>query len=863
MPDFPHQHIALPPTRRELQFKGSGRGKFNRRTNLNREQHAARLQRQITSIDEAFSGEQERRELDALEGEDFGLLLNVKSAPGYPLKLDSIEKAPTKNHDGIYLLNVRYRQTAQGVITEAAILVPFGQLKALGSKVTAYADSSKDSTNKEGVSSPRNADLLANIDDIGVAALEALWTESEPLPESEAPLWWELWVSRAPRADTATASWPELFERTREALGLEVNRFRLRLPDNEIVLVKATRSQLESSLDLLNTLTEVKKVRPCSIDLSDLPGPEQHEWIDEALGRVTLPGINAPAVCLLDTGVNREHPLLANLLAEEDLDTVIPAFGSADHADPRDAHGTPMAGIAAYDDLRKLMLASGPWVQKHRLESVKIIHEGNEHHPDNYGAVTQEAIARPESRKPLRPRVYCLAITQAGFPAEGQPSSWSAAIDSAAAGGNGSFQKRLVFVSAGNQRNFLSYRYPTSNHQSPVENPAQAWNVVTVGAMTRRCTITEADDESQRARAVVTQEARLSPFSRTTRSWDPHWPIKPEIVMEGGNLAQTESGALIERNSLEPISTASNFRLGRPLCNMNATSSATASASRLGAMLHERIPGFWPETYRGLMVHSARWRPSMLGNLDPHAAGNAGRVQNLLRDYGFGEPDEPRLFGSGESGVTMIIQDSIQPYDPESTAGAARLHHFHLHQLPWPQQVFDRHRDVQLTLRVTLSYFIEPSPGSRCWHRSKKYRYASHLLRFSFKRSTESEAVFRRALEKRIEEEDEDEEIEVGTGDERRAPSDSKWALGPKLCGKSGSLVQDVWKGSPAELAEMGHVAVYPAKGWFATRSFRPGHEFYESHKSPVRYSLIVSIDAEQEIGLYTAISNMLSVSIG
>jgi hypothetical protein len=253
----------------------------------------------------------------------------------------------------------------------------------------------------------------------------------------------------------------------------------------------------------------------------------------------------------------------------------------------------------------------------------------------------------------------------------------------------------------------------------------------------------------------------------------------------------------------------------------------------------------------------------MLGNLDPHAVGNAGRVQNLLRDYGFGEPDEPRLFGSGESGVTMIIQDSIQPFDPESMAGAARLHHFHLHDLPWPRQVFDQHRDVQLTLRVTLSYFIQPSPGSRCWHRSKKYRYASHLLRFSFKRSTESEAVFRRALEKRIEEEDEGGEIEVGTGDERRAPSDSKWALGPKLCGKSGSLVQDVWKGSPAELAEMGQVAVYPAKGWFATRSFKPGHEFYECHKSPVRYSLIVSIDAEQDIGLYTEISNMLSVSIG
>ncbi len=797
-----------------------------------------------------------------MDAEDFGLLLNVKSAPGFPLKLESLEKGPSKHNDGIYLLNVRHRDTPRGIVTEAAILVPFGQLKTLANKVSAYADPAKDTTNSEGVTSPRNADLVANIDSIGVAALEALWTESEPLPESDDSRWWELWVSRAPRAETAPTSWPELFERSREALGLEVNRFRLRLPENEIVLVKARRSELESSLDLLNTLTEVRKVCPCSIDLSDLPGPEQHEWIDEALQRISQPEANAPAVCLLDTGVNREHPLLSALLAADDVDSVIPAHGNADHSNPRFAHGTPMAGIAAYDDLRRLMLQVGPWQQSHRLESVKLIHEGNEHNPDNYGAVTQEAILRPETTKPRRPRVYCLAITQPEFSAEGQPSSWSAGIDAAAAGSNGSTPKSVIFISAGNHRNFLDYQYPASNHGSAVENPAQAWNGVTVGALTHHYEISETDDESRRSRPVTHPPGQLSPFARTSRAWKPFWPIKPDIVMEGGNLSQTESGYFVERESLEPLTTASNFLTGRPLCNINATSAATASASRLGAMLMHRMPGFWPETYRGMMVHSARWNPAMLRNLNPHAQGTTRDVQNLLRDYGFGEPDQPRLFGSGESGVTMIIQDTIQPYDPASEAGKARLHHFHLHQLPWPRQVFDRHRDVELTLRVTLSYFIEPSPGSRCWLSGKKYRYGSHLLRFSFKRATESDAAFRRSLEKRIEDEEEDGDEQLGLEAlEGRAPAE-KWALGPKLCGKSGSLVQDVWKGTPAELAAMGQVAIYPAKGWFATRSFKPGHEYFECHKRPVRYSLIISIDAEQEIGLYTEISNLISVNV-
>lgn len=850
MAEFPHKHLKIPTNRAQLRFKSTGRGKFNRRLIVSRDEHAARLQTELKEVENLFEEARKKRAAGDFSI-DFGLILNIQSAPGFPLKIDSLEKGPSKNNDGISLLNIRYKETKDGVITSAAILVPFGQLKTLSAKILAYADPTKDSTNKEGLVSPKNANLIANIDSIGVAALEALWTESEPLPQASESIWWELWISRAQRAEKKEKSWLEQFEVARDNLGLLVNRFRLRLPDSEIVLVKATRTQLEGSLDLLNTLTEIRKVRPCSLGLTDLPGPEQSEWIHDAIDRIQWPAKEAPAVCLLDTGVNREHPLLEKLLSEEDLDTIIPQIGSADHPNPRDAHGTPMAGLAAYDDLRALMMSTSTWPQVHRLESVKIIHDGNEHQPDNYGAVTVEAIARPESINPARLRVYCLAITQDA--SRGQPSSWSAGIDASAAGtGEEKQPRRVIFLSAGNHRDFLNYSYPNSNKRSMIENPAQAWNGITVGAMTRRTAIAEADDESRRSRAVAGIE-ELSPLSRTSIDWEAQWPIKPDIVMEGGNLAQTESGDFVERDSLELISTASNF-LVRPLCNMNATSAATASAARLGAMLMARFPDYWPETYRGLIVHSARWRPRMLGAIDPHLSGNSGAVQQLLRMYGYGEPETNRLFGSGESGVTMIIEDTIQPYDPKSEAGAAKLGYFNLHDLPWPKQVFDQHPEIELSLRVTLSYFIDPNPGSRTWGKSQKYRYASHLLRFSFKRPTEDEATFRKALEKLVE----DEEDDVPT---QRAPADSKWALGSKLCGKSGSLVQDIWKGSPAELAEMGKVAIYPAKGWFATRSFPDGHEFQNCHQKMVRYSLIISIDASQDIGLYTGVSNLVSVS--
>ena len=56
--------------------------------------------------------------------------------------------------------------------------------------------------------------------------------------------------------------------------------------------------------------------------------------------------------------------------------------------------------------------------------------------------------------------------------------------------------------------------------------------------------------------------------------------------------------------------------------------------------------------------------------------------------------------------------------------------------------------------------------------------------------------------------------------------------VGSKLRGKSGSLVQDIWHGSAAHLAEMGQIAIFPVKGWFASRSFPDGHEFNNCHQS-------------------------------
>src|SRR3546814_10850701 len=156
---------------------------------------------------------------------------------------------------------------------------------------------------------------------------------------------------------------------------------------------------------------------------------EQWEWVESLAGRLEAPDEDAPYVCLLDTGVNEAHPLLAPVTNNDDLHTYNPAWGT----DDRQGHGTPMAGLATFGDLTELLASPDPVVLTHRIESVKLINPADPHEKDLYGAVTSESAYSVEVT-PDRSRVYCLAVTATDDRDRGRPSSWSAAVDSLEAG---------------------------------------------------------------------------------------------------------------------------------------------------------------------------------------------------------------------------------------------------------------------------------------------------------------------------------------------------------------------------------------------------------------------------------------------
>lgn len=686
---------------------------------------------------------------------------------------------------------------------------------------------------------PKNRDLVANIAHIRHAVLSDLWT-SDGEPPHRGQHWWELWLDAGSQHLDAINS----FAATNNLRILDRS---LKLRDRVIVWIEASWSQLEILPFTAVPLAEIRK--PEFIEtVEDLSGAEQVDYVGDLIDRITPAPEDAPAVCHLDTGVLRTHLLIRDSLAAEDHQTIIGVSGNDTH---HRGHGTSMAGLALFGDLEPHLLSTEQITLRHRLESVRMWPARGEEavDPIDYGSATVQAAALPEITNPRR-RVYCLTLS---CPPEnsGEPTLWSAAVDALAVGTENTrdgdqFQligapnpdnARLIVVAAGNVSSYLD-EHRINSETSPVEDPAQAWNALTVGAYTDRAYLPQHPQYA--GWSAMAKPGELSPHTRTSVMFDQHrWPIKPDICMEGGNVLTDGLGGFNERHSLLSLrSTGSTNDVA--LTSANATSAATAQASRLAALTMDRYPGYWPETVRGLLTHSAEWTAPMKQEVDD-AATKTARHQ-LLRQFGWGVPTEEAVLNSSRQAVTLIAQDQFVPFDGPNLA----MRQFRLHSLPWPAEVLEELGGAEVRLRLTLSYFIEPSASRRGWR--TRYAYRSHGLSFDLQDSLENRTEFIARINR------EAQEAEDGSRPGKNASR--RWLIGPQSR-NLGSLHQDEWHGTGAELARCSSVAVIPVGGWWKN------NRRADRKNLPVRYSLLLSLKTkEQGVDLYTPIATQLQVPI-
>lgn len=769
--------------------------------------------------------------------DEFGIYVEVLSFPGVQLTLDRLD---TVNDFKLRAVH----QTEDGR-ERATIFIPESRRNTFQNKIEQYLDPAKDTRSGK----PANHPLLGSISEIRLASLRSFWTDADDkFPEDPNQIvWWELWLKHDNNENSEQIA-HLLSERLGASLGNSVQHFF----DSSVFLIKASVNQLQSSTSLIGNLEELRRAKETPNVLLDSASKEQQGWVNSLVDRLEpSDGFNS-SVCILDSGINYHHPLLSYGITSDMADCWNPDWPHYDtytlHG-PFNDHGSLQAGLALFGNLQETLMGVESITLSHCVESARIFPPIGNNDPELYGAITVGTAAKVEAANPDLPRVYSLAVTASPEDISGQPSSWSSEIDLYSSGMFDDYQ-RLFVISTGNIRDLDVYPdYWDQVHLSEIEDPAQSWNALTVGAYTE---LTTNDDPTFADWAPVARAGDASPSTRSAVNWG--WrkqaPYKPDVVAEGGNRLLSPSHTEISNAETVSLLTTSGKSTGE-LFEVNAdTSSATALVSRQAALLMAEYPAYWPETIRGLIVHAAEWTLRMwerYGSLQSNHSPKLAK-ETMLRTVGHGVSCLEKARYSADHELTLIAENTITPFTKElgaSPSSDPKINEMQLYQLPWPVEALQQlPPELEVKLKVTLSYFVEPNPGRRGY--KQRYSYQSHGLRFEVIRPGQSLDNFRSFVNG------------LANSDDYNGPEGDNdgWHLGPQLR-KRGSLHTDSWTGDAQSLADMHTIAVYPVGGWWKYRTAD------DRWTNDVRYSLLISIEVpDQDVDIYSMIETMIETEV-
>jgi len=823
----PHIKITTAPETKNFTSTSSGGGS-PRIPERNRAEHSQMLRTQLNTALETIESEVHEHNLSNTRK---GIYLEFKGDEGKDLVSKSLEDTRVN----VRLLNVHDNQDDE--VVTATVFVPNEKKEFFLNKISQYETEDNPPSKKFPNGKPKHKDLIQSISSISYALVESFWSDPLNLIPEEESKWCEVWLRiDSPEEDISS------FEILLEEHNIQSTPNVLYFPERAVKIVNANKKQLILLSRYSDHIAEYRLAKESASFWTELPPREQADWVNELTERIDVDLNTNISICILDRGINNGHPLLSPVLSDDDCLAVDILWGTYDH--DRFGHGTMMAGVATYGDLVQCLSTAEPVGLHHKLESVKILPPPpEENHPRLWGAVTSQGISLAEIQAPERKRITCMAVTSSDTRDRGRPSSWSATIDNLTSGAEDDIQ-RLMILSAGNAKDFNNpANYPDALITDSIHDPAQSWNAITVGAYTALTTIT---DPMLAGYTSLAEHNTISPFTTTSSTWDKNSPIKPEIIMEGGNMAVHSTDIPTECADLSMLTTHFEPHRGH-FTHFNMTSLATAQAAWLAAQIQVKYPEYWPETIRALMIHSATWTSELRSQFNDISLTEKQNIKNLLRICGYGVPSLERALHSASNSLTLILEEDIQPFIKEGS-NSPKTKDMHFHKLPWPKDVLQSlPTDVEVEMRVTLSYFIEPGPGEIGG--KDKYRYASHMLRFEINSPGETEEE----LIQRINAAERDEDnTHPGT-----SSASDHWLIGSQARNQ-GSVHSDIWTGSAADLADSNKIVVYPGIGWWRER------RNLGKYNNQTRYSLIVSISTPSEdVDIYTPVLAQIETPVG
>lgn len=410
---------------------------------------------------------------------------------------------------------------------------------------------------------------------------------------------------------------------------------------------------------------------------------------------IPAPKDDAPRVCILDSGINTNHPLLKNAVAE--------SVSFVDGEDEFDlaGHGTQVAGIVLYgsvEDCNK----SDYWVPETWLFNGKILDKNCEF---NIQTIESTLVKAVEYFVDLGCRIFNLSIGNENSPYDGKHIRGIAYIlDLLARKHN-----VLFVVSVGNFRGCDDPPVPAESWKEEypeyllgdhnrIIDPAPALSVLTVGSLAQhdatKGELLRPDDIDHLAAAKASQP---SPFTR-------HGPtvkgaIKPELVAFGGNFASPMrfEGKQWQFKDGEPgiLSLNAHF-VGNTLFSVcHGTSFSAPYITHLAARLLSNYPDASANLLRAILVNHADMPEECLSTFTEEVRKSYskanGRRDPHVEIAGYGLINEENLYRSDESAVLLMAEDAIANDS------------YQFYELPLPEEFLRRKKSAR-ELRVSLSY---------------------------------------------------------------------------------------------------------------------------------------------------------------
>ncbi len=474
------------------------------------------------------------------------------------------------------------------------------------------------------------------------------------------------------------------------------------LPDSFTVRLELVGKGLRDLV--LNYMYLFEVVEPDDIEL-----PQRAAPLEEAPAPAVAPSPpppDAPAICVIDSGIQEEHLLLEPAIDRDNSHCFLPGRPPEDVGDyvPPGGHGTRVAGAVLYGET---VPQGEPYVLPFWVQNARVLDNAGRMPVELFPPAAIRAVVERFHNGSRRTRIFNQSINVAAPCRTRHMSAWAAEIDALC-----EKYDILVIQSSGNlyassPAPFCGVRehlaagrgYPTYLNEDScrVANPAQSLHTLTVGS------VTYGAFEGAGWRSLAPGAAHPSAFSRS--GFGMWGVIKPEVVELGGDNLRTANnppdiGTPSHAKPCYPELVRSTMYPPGPAVDRDevGTSFAAPKVTHIAGYLQRVLPDEPCLLYRALIVQSARW-PAWAWQ-----ASAAGQVE-VIRRIGYGMPDLQRATTNNDYRTTLIAGKDPRNPDEDLRIRAGEAHIF---QVPIPASMRGQADEFDILIEVTLSYAAQP-----------------------------------------------------------------------------------------------------------------------------------------------------------